>query len=175
MDMVEPITHSQQQSVLNEAVRYIRLAEKKLQQAFPIIPVYFDLKGRAAGMYKVQAGQRQLRFNPYLFSRYYEENFNNTVPHEVAHYLVDMIYGIKNVRPHGKEWKTMMHLLGAEPQRTHQFDLQGIPQRSYQLISYQCRCNDFQLTSRRHNMIVRGKRRYFCPNCQSELHLSQNK
>ena len=175
MDMVEPITHIQQQAVLNEAVRYIKLAERQLQQAFPVIPVYFDLKGRAAGMYKVQGGNRLLRFNPYLFSRYFEENFSNTIPHEVAHYLVDMLHGIKNVRPHGQEWKTMMHLLGAQPRTTHQFDLRGIPQRRYRLFRYRCHCTSFQLTSRRHNMIVRGKRRYFCPNCQSELQLSQNK
>jgi SprT protein len=174
MDMIDPITQTQQQQVLDESVRYIKLAELKLQQAFPVIPVYFDLKGRAAGMYKVQAGNRLLRFNPYLFARYYKENFNDTIPHEVAHYLVDMLYGIKNVRPHGKEWKAMMHLLGAKPQRTHQFDLQGIPQRTYRHFRYQCNCNSFQLTSRRHNLITRGQRRYFCPNCKSELQFSTN-
>ena len=119
MNMVEPITQTQQQQVLSEVERYLRLAEQKLQRSFKDIPVYFDLKGRAAGMYKITLGNRQLRFNPYLFARYFEENFQNTIPHEVAHYLVDVIYGTNMVRPHGKEWKNMMQLLGAEPLRTH--------------------------------------------------------
>ena len=174
MNMVEPITPIQQQQVVVEAARYITLAAKQFQQAIPVIPVRFDLKGRAAGMYKIQAGKRLLRFNPYLFARYFDENFQNTIPHEVAHYLVDMLHGIKNVRPHGKEWKALMCQLGAEPQRTHQFDLQGIPQRCYRRFSYQCQCNIYQLTSRRHNMITRNQRRYFCPSCKSELQLSGN-
>jgi SprT protein len=171
MNMVEPITQTQQQQVLSEVKRYLRLAEQKLQRSFNDIPVYFDLKGRAAGMYKIALGKRQLRFNPYLFARYFEENVQNTIPHEVAHYLVDAIYGIKKVRPHGKEWKNIMQLLGAEPLRTHQFSMQGIPHRSYRRFSYQCNCNIYQLTSRRHNMINRNQRRYFCPTCKSELQL----
>lgn len=172
--MVEPITTTQQRQVVDEVVRYIQLAEQKLQHTIPLIPVTFDLKGRAAGMYKVQYGKRQLRFNPYLFARYFDENFSNTIPHEVAHYLVDVLYGIRKVRPHGAEWKKIMLSLGAEPRRTHQFDLAGIPQRTYRRFKYQCSCNIYQLTSRRHNMIVNKQRRYFCPSCKSELQISGN-
>ena len=158
MNMVDPITATQQQQVVDEVLRYLKLAEQHFQQAFSPVPVKFDLKGRAAGMYKVQAGQRQLRFNPYLFARYFADNFSNTIPHEVAHYLVDILHGIKQVRPHGQEWQYVMHTLGAKPQRTHQFDMQGIPQRQYQRFDYQCACKIYQLTSRRHNMIVRRQR-----------------
>lgn len=173
--MVEPIAPSQQQQVVDEVIRYLKIAEQQFQQAFPFIPVKFDLIGRAAGMYKIQTGTRQLRFNPYLFARYFPENFSNTVPHEVAHYLVDMLYGLNKVRPHGREWQNIMNLLGAEPQRTHQFDLTGIPQRTYRRFDYQCACNTYQLTSRRHNMIVSNQRRYFCRQCKSELQLLDNK
>lgn len=173
--MVDPITPGQQQQIVDEVIRYLGFAEQRLQQVFPVIPIKFDLKGRAAGMYKVQAGNRQLRFNPYLFARYFEDNFTNTIPHEVAHYLVDVIHGIKKVRPHGKEWQNIMRMFGAEPQRTHQFDLTGIPQRTYRRFDYRCDCNTYQLTSRRHNLIMKKQRRYFCRQCKSELQLLNNR
>lgn len=174
MNLIEPISPSQQQQVLAETLRYIAMASDFFDHTIPVIPVLFDLKGRAAGMYKIQSGLRLLRFNPYLFSKYFDDNLQNTVAHEVAHYVTDILYGLKRIRPHGKEWQAIMQLFGVEAQRTHNFDLQGIPQRQHQRFDYQCGCQVYQLTTRRHNLIKKGQRRYLCRSCHSELNLKVN-
>lgn len=174
MKMVAPITPQQQQLVVAEVQRYISSAADFFAQAIPQIPILFDLSGRAAGMYKINAGSRVLRFNPYLFAKYFHENLEDTVPHEVAHYVTDLLHGIKTIRPHGKEWQQVMRLFGVPPRATHRFDMQGIPQRQQRRFHYRCACNSYQLTTRRHNMISRGERRYLCRNCHSELQLAES-
>lgn len=173
MKLIEPISPHQQQQVVTETERYISIASEFFDRTIPAIPVLFDLKGRAAGMYKIQSGSRLLRFNPYLFSKYFNDNLQNTVAHEVAHYATDVLYGLKRIRPHGKEWQAIMQLFGVEAQRTHSFDLQGIPQRQQQHFPYQCDCQVYQLTTRRHNLIKKGQRRYLCRSCHGELSLKQ--
>ena len=37
---------------------------------------------------------------------------SDTVIHEVAHYIVDCLYGFQRVKPHGPEWKSIMVDLG---------------------------------------------------------------
>jgi SprT protein len=174
MKTIEPISPFQQQQVVAETERYISIASDFFQRPFAAIPIAFDLKGRAAGMYKVDRGTRLLRFNPYLFAKYFQDNLANTVPHEVAHYISDVLHGLRHIRPHGKEWQAIMHVLGAMPERTHNFNMQGIPTRQQQRFNYRCQCQVYQLTTRRHNMIQKGQRRYLCRYCHGELNLSAN-
>lgn len=171
MKLIDPISPYQQQHVVSETERYLSIASEFFDCTIPAIPVLFNLKGRAAGMYKTGMGSRQIRFNPYLFAKYFQDNLANTVPHEVAHYVSDVIYGLKRIRPHGKEWQRIMQLYGVEAQRTHHFDMQGIPLRQQQRFTYQCDCQLYQLTTRRHNLIQKRERRYFCRHCHSELNL----
>lgn len=139
-----------------------------LERSFQPIPVYFDLKGKAAGMYKVKQSQRMIRYNPYIFARYFSENLSSTVPHEVAHYVVDMMYGMKTTQPHGKEWKKIMSLLNADASVTCNFDLKGLPTRNYQRFDYTCSCRTHELTRIRHNRILKGAK-YLCRHCKQEL------
>lgn len=171
MNLIEPISPVQQQQVVNETGRYFLIASDFFERTIPVIPILFDLKGRAAGMYKTSRHSRQIRYNPYLFAKYFDENLADTVPHEVAHYVTDMIYGLKRVQPHGNEWRQVMEVFDANPQRTHNFDLEGIPQRIHSRFTYQCNCQSYQLTTRRHNLINNGQRRYFCRSCKSVLNL----
>ena len=144
-------------------------ANELLDTKFETIPVRFDLTGRAAGMYKVVRGQRIIRYNAYLFAKYFDENLSTTVPHEVAHYLTDAVYGYANVKPHGNEWRTVMRMLGADSSIHCDFDLDGIPVRRYRRTRYTCRCRFFELTSIRHNRIQHQGARYYCQLCQAEL------
>jgi SprT protein len=93
MELVKPIDDAQRQRVIDETIACIHKADYLFNQSFDLIPVSFDLMGRTAGMYRVRNGQRVIRYNPWLFARYFEDNLANTVPHEVAHYVVDMVYG----------------------------------------------------------------------------------
>jgi SprT protein len=182
MNYVVPICESQRCEVIEQTEYFIQRGAELFDQHFALVPVAFDLRGRVAGMYKVtseskgwglvkrQAQYRQIRYNPWIFSKYYEENLKVTVPHEVAHYLVDCLYGLKRsglhrVRPHGPEWKAVMDAFGVDSSVTAKFDLLGIPTRQHQQFDYRCNCKVHQLGIRRHNKVLRGRASYFCQYC----------
>jgi len=168
-ELIQPITPSEQESVITETSHYIQAASEYYERSFSEIPVLFDLTGRAAGMYRIKAGQRVIRYNPYVFAKYFDDNFNETIPHEVAHYVTDMLYGFNKSRPHGSEWKSVMQVFGVAANRTANYDLTGLPVRQYQKYLYHCGCQNFELTSRRHNKILRGAGQYLCQDCGSKL------
>lgn len=163
------LTAEQQQHILAATRQWIERAGQLLQRDFAVIPVVFDLQGRAAGMYRVTRGLRVIRYNPAIFARYYQDNLQQTVPHEVAHYVTDIVSGNTNVRPHGPEWRQMMTSFGVAARATCQYDLAGLPQRNMQRFSYQCDCRHHQLSAIRHNRIQRGHTYYVCQHCRTPL------
>ncbi len=167
--LIEPISAQLQQQVTARTAELIQTAAEYFQQAFPAIPVLYDLRGKAAGMYRIKAGQRVIRYNPYIFARYFADNLQHTTAHEVAHYVTDMLYGLCQIRPHGSEWKSVMALFGVPAERTASYDLQGLPQRQYQMFLYRCGCRQYELTSRRHNKVLRGQGHYSCRDCGDKL------
>lgn len=163
--MIEPISELQMRQVEDATERCIKKASKLYGREFASIAVDFDLKGRCAGMYQVKGGHRRIRYNPWLFAKYFNDSLNETVTHEVAHYLVDCFYGLRRVKPHGEEWKAIMIDLGAEPRATGDYDLTGIPVRQYAKFNYRCGCRTHQLTSLRHKKIVQRRAQYRCQYC----------
>lgn len=188
MDYVIPISESQQREVIEQTKHFIQRGSALFRHDFAAIPVAFDLRGRAAGMYKVtgrekgwawgkgggKARNRQIRYNPWIFAKYYEENLTVTVPHEVAHYLVDCLHGLnrgslRRLRPHGAEWKAVMDAFGVDSSVTAKFDLVGIPTRQHQQFKYRCDCKTHQIGIRRHNKVLRGEASYLCRHCGDAL------
>jgi SprT protein len=192
MDYVIPISEAQQREVIEQTEHFIQRGAELFRHEFAVIPVAFDLRGRTAGMYKVtgrvkgwvwgkggskgsdKANSRQIRYNPWIFAKYYEENLTVTVPHEVAHYLVDCLYGLnrgglRGVRPHGVEWKAVMDAFGVDSSVTAKFDLVGIPSRQHQQFKYRCDCKIHQIGIRRHNKVLRGEANYLCRHCGDAL------
>ena len=167
--MIEPIDAMRQQQVRALTDEYIARASRIYERNLPRVPVMFDLKGRAAGMYRIHNRNRVIRYNPYIFAKYFSDNLATTVPHEVAHYVVDVLYHAARVKPHGVEWQHVMRSLGAEPRVTGNYDLSGIPVRKQKRHGYQCDCMTHQISSARHNRIQSGKARYYCRRCQSSL------
>jgi len=163
-----PLQTEQQEQIISATEAYIYRASIQLERSLDSIPVVFDLKSRAAGMYKVSKSQRMIRYNPYIFDRYFSENLQTTVPHEVAHYVVDVLYGMRRTQPHGKEWKNIMSLFEADASVTCNFDLVGLPTRHYQRFDYFCSCRTHELTRIRHNRVLKGVR-YHCRRCKQEL------
>ncbi len=127
--------------------------------------IFFDLRGMAAG----QANYREnkIRLNRELLEKYENDFIEQTVPHEYAHLVAYQKFGGR-IRPHGKEWRSVMQALGAEPRRTHNYQVS--PARTCRRFLYQCNCpgKDYQLTSIRHNRIKRGSH-YFCSKCKGPL------
>ncbi|MCC6208923.1 MAG: SprT-like domain-containing protein [Gammaproteobacteria bacterium] len=167
--MVEPIDMAQQATVVEATHAWIARAGALYGRRFEPVPVLFDLKGRASGMYRVQRGMRVIRYNPWLFARYPDDSLAVTVPHEVAHYIVDRLFGLRRVRPHGREWRSVMKDFGVEPTATTHYDLDGIPMRRQRRYPYRCDCLTHQLSTRRHNLILRGTTSYQCRRCGSLL------
>lgn len=167
--MIDPINELQQQEVLERVEHFIANGEQIYSRSFKRIPVLFDLKGRTAGMYRVRRREKVIRFNPWLFSKYYADSLAVTVPHEVAHYLADVVYGLRNIRPHGREWQAIMAEFGADASVTTRYSLDGIPTRQVQRFAYRCLCRGHELTSYRHQRILKGQAQYRCRSCGSQL------
>jgi len=164
--MIEPISHSQQQYVKDRTVHYIQRASTIYGRAFDIIPVSFKLKGRSAGMYRVKDNERLIRYNPYIFAKYFDDNIAETVPHEVAHYITEQLYGVGRVRPHGREWSEIIRALGVKPNRaSHQYNMNDIPVKVYKRIAYACRCTTHRVTLRRHTQMKNGIAKFICRRC----------
>ncbi len=166
--IIQPIDTAQQREVTEWTHWFIRLAGPIYAEKFDPIPIRFNLTGTAAGMFRVKNHQPEVRYNPYLFAKYFDENVSQTVPHEVAHYIVHTMYG-RTVRPHGPEWQDVMWQFGVEPVRTCNFDMTGIPVRKYRRFDYQCGCGPHSVTARIHNKIANGSQKYFCTSCGQDL------
>ncbi|MDH5379164.1 MAG: SprT-like domain-containing protein, partial [Gammaproteobacteria bacterium] len=149
--------------------RYIEIASQAFDRPFPELEVKFDVKGGIAGMYCRRGEQSWLRFNPFIFSKYFEENLNETVPHEVAHYIVDLVYGRaakgRRLKPHGKEWQLVMQSFGVVPKITHDHDMDGIPVRRQSQFDYFCACRKHLVSATKHNRIQKKRWRYACVKC----------
>lgn len=167
--MIEAIGDERQGEVVAATEGYIALAERELARPFERIPVTFDLSGRSAGMFRAEGRRRWIRYNPWIFGKYYAENLADTVPHEVAHYIVHELYGARRVRPHGSQWRQVMALFGADPEVTFDRDLTGIPQRRQRTHRYRCGCREHALSTTRHNRARRGHGVYHCRYCRGEL------
>ena len=175
---ISPLSSEQRQIVIDETFSYIKRAADLFAVKDKTLEVRFDLKGRSAGMYRVKnhrglvfsRQQREIRYNPYIFSKYFDDNFATTIPHEVAHYVTDIIYGLKNIKPHGKEWKAVMEAFAADSSVTADYDLAGIPIKKQAVFTYQCDCREHQLSTTRHNKIKKRRYQYTCRYCKQVLH-----
>lgn len=161
-----PLTDEQQQISLRVEQCY-QLAETKLCRRFPRPSVYFTLRGKSAGTAHLH--ENKLRFNPVLLVENQQEFVNTVVPHEICHLLAHQLYG--RVRPHGKEWQSLMiNLFGLSPSTTHQLDVGSVMGKQF---DYQCLCGPVKLSVRRHNKVVRGETQYQCRRCKTQLYQSQ--
>lgn len=170
-----PLDNNKQTIVVVATRENIARASGCISRATADVRIDFNLRGAAAGQYRVRNGRPEIRYNPHLFARYFADNLANTVPHEVAHYIVDLVYGARNVKPHGVEWRQVMNTLGAPASRVHNYDLAGVPQRRVQRYTYACDCKKHELSSTRHNRVLTGKVRYFCRLCQTQLTIKSDR
>jgi SprT protein len=166
---VQPLDARGRQQVREVTCACLRRAGEIYRRRFAPLPVRFDLRGRAAGMYRVCGGKRWIRYNPWIFARHPDDSLGQTIPHEVAHYITDTLYGLRNIRPHGVEWQAVMHALGAEPRATGRYDLEGIPVRRQRRYDYRCDCTTHHLSSCRHNRVRRREMTYVCRYCRAPL------
>ncbi|KAA3624277.1 MAG: metallopeptidase (SprT family) [Proteobacteria bacterium] len=157
--------------VLAETRRRVRQAARCYGVQLADVAVVFDLGGASVGMYCARGGHRRIRFNPHLFARHFEENLRDTVAHEVAHYVVDVLFGREGVKPHGAQWREAMRKFGVTPTVRHEFDLRGLSVRRQRRFAYVCDCREHQLTTVRHNRVVARRAVYHCRRCGAVLRM----
>ncbi|WP_235898718.1 SprT family zinc-dependent metalloprotease [Parahaliea maris] len=166
---IEPIGAEQRREVEQATAACVARVGQALGREFAVPAVCFDLRGRSAGMFRSDGRRSWIRYNPWIFAKYYRENLEDTVPHEVAHYIVHTLYQRRRVAPHGREWRAVMDLLGVAPTVTFDRDLSDIPQRRQRTHPYRCACRDHELSTTRHNRVQRGTGRYLCRYCGVKL------
>ena len=172
MTNLDQLSDRQKQLIIEKTHHYIDVASSHYNEDFEYIPVYFDLSSRTSGMFVVKGMNKYIRYNPVIFSAYFDDSVINTVAHEVAHYIVYQCYGHTKVRPHGREWKSIMDVFGAKPDVTSQYDLSQLPLRRQQQFTYLCECSEHQLSATRHNRVQRNMAIYSCKKCCKPLKLA---
>lgn len=154
-----------QQAILDKIETDYQQAEQYFNKAFPRPLVQFSLRGKSAGTAHLQLNK--LRFNPVLLQENAQSFMDDVVPHEVSHLICFQLYG--RVRPHGKQWQSiMLHVFGRPPKTTHQLNTQSVQGRQF---DYYCGCGKVKLSVRRHNNVQRGKTQYRCKICQHTLQM----
>lgn len=130
--------------------------------------IRFDLRGQSAGQARLcLSGDCVIRYNPALLGSNPDRFLAETVAHEVAHLVAYRLHG-RGIRPHGPEWQTIMRRYGAEPSRCHSYDLSAAQHRSLRQFRYHCHCREHDLSSIRHNRVLKG-RTYYCRRCKTAL------
>ena len=148
-----------QQATMRTLREKLQLANQRLERNYPEPKIVYQQRGTAAGTAWLQ--EWEIRLNPVLLQENQQAFIAEVVPHELAHLLVWKYFG--RVAPHGKEWKWMMeNVLEVPARRTHQFAVHSV---SSQTFPYYCRCQQHQLTIRRHNRVLRHHSQYRCRHC----------
>ena len=160
------MTENQTQSI-NLIRSYIEKAEKIYKKNFSMPKVKWNLRGTTAG--KASLSRWEIHLHPVLVESEGEKYINRTPGHEVAHLITFSVYG--RVKPHGREWKSVMLILGLDPKRCHNYDVSEVRQDRSKLsrcFEYSCNCRTHHMTQIRHRRSLMGAK-YKCCHCNSIL------
>ena len=143
-----------------EVTRILDIARTSFPKAsFPNPTIKMDLAGKNAGV--CCSRKNLIRFNLELLLQNKEDFIHNTVPHEVAHYVTDILAPYS--KPHGNEWKAVMKLFGASPAVYHNYKVAPSKHRKRSYL-YRCACRDHYFTKLLHKR-AQGGIKYTCNAC----------
>lgn len=143
-------------------VRYLNQARTLYNRPFATPTIGFDLSGTTAG--KAYWTKNHVQLNAVLYVENVQDFLVNTIPHELAHLIARQVYG-RAIKPHGKEWQSVMRSLGVEPSRTHDYDVTNA--RTVTTYPYLCKCSTHAITKTRLRHARAGKLR--CNKCLAIL------
>lgn len=156
----------------------VRQAEQRARDfyrlALPPASIDFSLRGHCAAQARVdRRGKSWLRLNRQLLTENLDDFLTTTIPHEVAHLVVNwqLYKNRQRPQPHGAQWQRVMRdCFGLNPVRCHSY--QTTPARVVtRPFLYSCDCQQHRLTRTMHNRINKAGGA-LCKRCKSHLHLS---
>ena len=146
-----------------EVARTLNIAREKFPDHSFLEPkVRMDLTGKVAGVFSNKPTP-SIRFNLALMLENKEIFLKSTVPHEVAHFVVNVI--APNELPHGVVWQAIMKLFGVSNPKTYHSYKVAPPKRRKRPYIYRCSCQEHLFTKQKHGYVNRGVS-YTCRRCK---------
>lgn len=141
-------------------------AKLHFKREFELPTIDYALRGRVGG--RAKAAKNRISLNAVLLAENEAHFIEQTVGHEVAHLVAGCVFGPR-IRPHGREWQSVMCLFDLPAHRCHTYDVRNAQVRSQRQYSYRCGCGFVKLSAVRHNRMVRGQAEYQCKKCGKAL------
>lgn len=123
----------------------IAIANKRYNIDMKFPTVVYQKRGTTAGTANYRTWT--IDINPVLLVENFDDMLADTVPHETAHLITELVYPHAHRRtygqkrsPHGTEWQSVMRVLGCEPSRTHSYDTTNARVREKVSYDYKCDC-----------------------------------
>ncbi len=148
---------SEQKSQIRESVDRFYAKAVKLLKADPNakqIKITYDVRGIVGGKASIQ--KRAVMVNEQLAYENFDDYLINTIGHEVAHIVAYQLCGLR-IKPHGKEWRGVMTVLGLDPVRCHEYDTTRTARRRPRNYIYKCNCSIHRITESRHKQNKNGR------------------
>lgn len=179
------LTEEQKEDICASVEMYLERADEQYGVNIPRPKVVFDTKGTVAGW--ACWFDRKLNFNPILCAENFEDFLFQIVPHEVAHWIEDAmifhhkkwqrLYSGRRRQVHGRQWKSVMRTLGAEPKRCHSYSVATVLARKRKRVKLweaRCGCRTHHLSTARKNKDAQcraayGTPRYRCTKCKEHV------
>ena len=146
---------------VNRVMEIARISFPK--SSFPKPTIRMDLTGANAGTCNTK--KKLIRFNIKLMVENKEDFIKNTVPHEMAHYVTDILAPM--CKPHGREWKAIMKLFGTLPIIYHNYKTTHV-RRVKKPYLYKCPCQKHYFSKLKHKRAMQGIE-YECTACHEIL------
>lgn len=122
-------------------------------------------KSTTAG--KAYSSRNLITLNAAMFLENEEDYYKNTIPHECAHIIANKHWNTRC--NHNHRWKYVMHMLGADSSRCHEYDTTN-HKRDVRKYEYTCACPGkvFNISTIRHRRAQQGQI-YTCTKCRTKI------
>lgn len=151
----------------NRFAEVVALAVGTFEVNLDKLHVVFDIKGNSTlGEARLtrETGEMSVRLNAQAVEHYFDELYDNTIPHEVAH-IVDFVMCAhksksKSNNGHNSVWKMYCTALGGDATRVAEGDFSKLkPARKMRMWLYKDVVTGelHELTTVRHNKLQKGK------------------
>lgn len=151
--------------------------EKKGYDRLPPISIDFNKRGNAAASVIIDRNGNgkptaiTVSYNPYFFDKDPNTFYYETIPHEIAHVIVAVLYD--DVKPHGMEWQGVMKRFGIKPKEFTDTVVDNVPDKKRHLYMYKCiGCGHKRVLGEREHKQAERKG-ITCENCGEPMFLEK--